>query len=71
MPIPIFHPKETSSQSSGPPNPKPDSSIPAPSASQTSTNLHPASPRTEAQEAADRLYEERLEEEYAKREGGA
>ncbi|PVH86077.1 hypothetical protein DL98DRAFT_511160 [Cadophora sp. DSE1049] len=27
--------------------------------------------KTEAEEAADRLYEERIEEEYAKREGGA
>merc|ERR1712225_46707 len=27
--------------------------------------------KTEAEEAADRLYEERIEEEYAKREGGS
>jgi len=27
--------------------------------------------RTEAEEAADKLYEERIEDEYAKREGGA
>ncbi|KAH7383654.1 hypothetical protein BKA64DRAFT_682839 [Cadophora sp. MPI-SDFR-AT-0126] len=27
--------------------------------------------KSEAEEAADRLYEERIEEEYAKREGGA
>lgn len=27
--------------------------------------------KSEAQEAADKLYEERIEEEYAKREGGA
>lgn len=28
-------------------------------------------PKTEAEVEADRLYEERMEEEYAKREGGA
>ncbi len=41
---------------------------------QTTTNPNPSSePRlkTEAEEEADRLYEERIEEEYAKREGGA
>lgn len=30
-----------------------------------------ATKKSEAEEAADRLYEERIEEEYAKREGGA
>jgi hypothetical protein len=36
-------------------------------------NDHAADPskNSEAQLAADRLYEERIEEEYAKREGGA
>lgn len=28
-------------------------------------------PKTEAEREADRLYEERMEEEYAKREGGS
>ncbi|TVY78366.1 hypothetical protein LSUE1_G004854 [Lachnellula suecica] len=39
-------------------------------ATQTSTNTT-SHTKTEAEEAADRLYEERIEEEYAKREGGA
>ncbi|KAL2067262.1 hypothetical protein VTL71DRAFT_1686 [Oculimacula yallundae] len=34
-------------------------------------NGNPVGKKTEAEEAADRLYEERIEEEYAKREGGA
>ena len=31
----------------------------------------PEAQKTEAEKEADRLYEERIEEEYAKREGGA
>lgn len=37
---------------------------------QTATNTT-SQTKTEAEEVADRLYEERIEEEYAKREGGA
>ncbi|KAE9377127.1 hypothetical protein N431DRAFT_436375 [Stipitochalara longipes BDJ] len=56
---------EKPSNSSGEPHPVTDSS-----AAQGDAN--PASQtKTEAEEAADRLYEERIEEEYAKREGGA
>lgn len=40
------------------------------SSSQTATTEAPKQ-KTEVEEAADRLYEERIEEEYAKREGGA
>lgn len=35
------------------------------------TNAGGASDKSEAEKEADRLYEERIEEEYAKREGGA
>lgn len=60
---------EKPSNSSIQPNPATDSSIPMSGAAQTaSTTSHT---KTEAEEAADRLYEERIEEEYAKREGGA
>jgi hypothetical protein len=37
----------------------------------TATQELSSQTKTEAEEAADRLYEERIEEEYAKREGGA
>jgi len=52
-----------------PSNPTPDSSTPTSSTAQTSNITSPT--KTEAEEAADRLYEERIEDEYAKREGGA
>jgi hypothetical protein len=43
-----------------------------PSASSMALEQNPSiQTKTEAEEAADRLYEERIEEEYAKREGGA
>ncbi len=51
-------------------NPTTDSSIPDSTAAQTDTNTT-SQTKTEAEAAADRLYEERIEEEYAKREGGA
>jgi hypothetical protein len=52
------------------PNPATDSSISNSSAAPA--DMNPAlQTKTEAEEAADRLYEERIEEEYAKREGGA
>ena len=70
MPIPTLTASETPSNSNIEPNPVTDSSIPTSNASQPATN--PAlQQKTEAEEAADRLYEERIEEEYAKREGGA
>lgn len=49
-------------------NPTPDPTT-TPATSQGVPN--PATTKTGAEEAADRLYEERIEEEYAKREGGA
>jgi hypothetical protein len=61
---------EKPSNSNVEPNPATDSSIPTSSAALADTN--PAlQAKTEAEEAADRLYEERIEEEYTKREGGA
>lgn len=70
MPIPTFTSSEAPSNSSIEPNPVTDPSIPTSAASQPVTNIAPQQ-KTEAEEAADRLYEERIEEEYAKREGGA
>ena len=68
MPIPMAG--EKPSNMNVEPNPVTDSSIPSSSAAQA--DCSPASQaKTEAEEAADRLYEERMEEEYAKREGGA
>jgi len=61
---------EKPSNSNITPNPITDSEIPSStSAAQTSNNT--TKTKTEVEEAADRLYEERIEEEYAKREGGA
>ena len=62
---------ETPSNSNIIPNPTTDSEIPSSTASQTETAPNTSKAKTEAEEAADRLYEERIEEEYAKREGGA
>lgn len=61
---------EKPSNSNIEPNPVTDSSIPGSGSAQTATNTITHT-KTEAEEAADRLYEERIEEEYAKREGGA
>lgn len=71
-----FLSNETPSSSNITLNPVTDSEIPSSTASQSSSSApgHASSTahiRTEAEEAADRLYEERIEEEYAKREGGA
>ncbi len=50
---------------------QPESSVPA-TTSETSDGAGTAvRTKTDVEEAADRLYEERIEEEYAKREGGA
>jgi hypothetical protein len=68
MPIPMAG--EKPSNSSVEPNPATDSEIPKSSAAQADATTS-AQTKTEAEEAADRLYEERIEEEYAKREGGA
>jgi hypothetical protein len=84
MPIPtsISQPTtETPSNSSAQPNAVTDAEIPTSGASNSQTNEN--GERAEegrgewggrgmsAEEAAERLYEERIEEEYAKREGGA
>ncbi|KAN0117586.1 hypothetical protein V8E51_003563 [Hyaloscypha variabilis] len=61
---------EKPSHSSMEPNAEPDYSTPNSAAAQGNANTSPQT-KTEAEEAADRLYEERIEEEYAKREGGA
>jgi hypothetical protein len=67
MPIPMAG--EKSSHSSIELNPEIDSSTPN-SAAQGNANTS-SQTKTEAEETADSLYEERIEEEYAKREGGA
>ena len=68
MPIPMAG--EKPSNSSVEPNPATDASIPNSSPAQAEANTS-SQRKTEAEEAADRLYEERIDEEYAKREGGA
>ena len=72
MPIPTsLSTTETPSNSStSAPDPTTDSEVPTSGISQSLTNEE-VKTKTEAEEAADRLYEERIEEEYAKREGGA
>ncbi|RDL41791.1 uncharacterized protein BP5553_01770 [Venustampulla echinocandica] len=62
---------EKPSNSSNVPNPTTDPSIPTSGSAQATHTPNPPKTKTEAEEAADRLYEERIEEEYAKREGGA
>lgn len=68
MPIPMAG--ETPSNSSIESNPATDAAVLSPSTTQAAADASPQT-KTEAEEAADRLYEERIEEEYAKREGGA
>jgi hypothetical protein len=70
MSFPTSLSSEKPSNSNVVPNPVTDSSIPTSSASETITT-ETAKPKSEVEEAADKLYEERIEEEYAKREGGA
>ncbi|KAK8226740.1 hypothetical protein HDK77DRAFT_487104 [Phyllosticta capitalensis] len=41
------------------------------STNQTTSTSYQDKPKSEAELAAEKLYEERMEEEYAKREGGA
>ncbi|KAJ5779423.1 hypothetical protein N7457_007143 [Penicillium paradoxum] len=48
-----------------------DSYFRARPSSSTGASHHPEAGRALTREEADRLYEERMEEEYAKREGGA
>ncbi|TVY50531.1 hypothetical protein LCER1_G006712 [Lachnellula cervina] len=55
---------------SNPSNTTPGSPNPTSGAAQTVSNTT-SHTKTEAEEEADRLYEERIEDEYAKREGGA
>jgi hypothetical protein len=72
MPIPMVGEKPSTSNIE--PNPATDSSIPGSATAQANTGTGTSTSsqtKTEAEEAADRLYEERIEEEYAKREGGA
>jgi hypothetical protein len=68
MPLPMAD--EKPSNSSVEPNPATDALILNSSAAQAEASTS-SQRKTEVEEAADRLYEERIEEEYAKREGGA
>jgi hypothetical protein len=54
-------------------SPKPTTDRPAPAMTDAQREINTDKPdtRTEAEKAADRMYEERIEDEYAKREGGA
>lgn len=70
MPIPTgLSEKPNTSDSTIERNPTTDSSNTGSAGGQTGPNA--PQNKTEPEEAADRLYEERIEEEYAKREGGA
>lgn len=70
MPIPTTHSGEKPANTSIEINPATDASVPNSSAA-AHISQNPAQTKTPAEEAADRLYEERMEDEYAKREGGA
>jgi hypothetical protein len=67
MPIPTGSSSESPSTSS---MPTADPPLSGRESSQLEISNEPET-KSEAEEAADRLYEERIEEEYAKREGGA
>jgi len=69
MPIPVVTSTEKPSTSETREVPK--DSQPAASISNQSSGMTQQTTKSEAELAADRLYEERIEEEYAKREGGA
>jgi len=64
MPGPVTIPSEKPANS----DTSPDTTATQPASNATNSTPHT---KSEAEEAADRLYEERIEEEYAKREGGA
>ena len=68
MPGPTFIAAETPDNSSITPNPTVDTATQNSTQEPTQNTTHA---KSEVEEAADRLYEERIEEEYAKREGGA
>jgi hypothetical protein len=70
MPIPTFQSSEKPLSTNIISNSVTDSSTPNSSSVPQRQNTS-APNKTEAEEAADRLYEERMEDEYAKREGGA
>lgn len=65
MPIPNFHP--TPAEVVEPTN----EIAQQPSGAGVNTGAGMTRPKTQEELEADRLYEERMEEEYAKREGGA
>jgi len=68
MPSPNTYSSEEPADLNIDPNPATDPS----SSSAANTSQNPTTQtKTPAEEEADRLYEERIEEEYAKREGGA
>jgi hypothetical protein len=69
---PTFISNEAPVASDNSPIPPADSLAPASSTDpKRETNAGEADSKSEAGKEADRLYEERIEEEYAKREGGA
>lgn len=70
MPIPTFQPQPTEDSAAA------QQQQPSPSVSQATgaganTGAGTTRPKTAEELEADRLYEEAMEEEYAKREGGA
>lgn len=77
-PYPTFITSEAPALGNDAPKPPNDSSTPTTTDTQRETansqgnrDADAAGNMSDAQQAADRLYEERIEEEYAKREGGA
>jgi hypothetical protein len=71
MPIPTSTFSEMPSNSNTlPPNPVTESELSTSSAAQTSAASNNTKTKTEAKEAADRLYEENIQLEMEKREGG-
>jgi hypothetical protein len=68
MPIPIHSTEKPSTSET---REAPKDSQPSAQVSNSQSDMAQQRSKTEAELAADKLYEERIEEEYAKREGGA
>ncbi|KAH7161532.1 hypothetical protein EDB81DRAFT_784973 [Dactylonectria macrodidyma] len=73
MGLPVFSSTATDAQPADTPQ-QPSQSTPAAAVATgagANTGAGVTRPKTEAEKEADRLYEERMEDEYAKRDGGA
>ncbi|EOD47912.1 hypothetical protein NA57DRAFT_72275 [Neofusicoccum parvum] len=71
MPLPIYTSEKPSTSETGVSENNTSAAQTATSTSSSAGAQAQQQPKSEAELAAEKLYEERMEEEYAKREGGA